>query len=85
MAKRTMIAPYRSYSFIDKDPVIDLVRTVVEDSESTYTKIHEDSGVSVSTMHNWFRGKTRRPQFATANAVLRSLGREFVIRRIKRD
>ena len=27
-----------------------------------------------ATLHNWFDGKTRKPQAASINAVLRSLG-----------
>lgn len=75
-AKRTL-GVYRSYNFTDFDPVIDKVRTIVQDANTTYKKIHEDSGVSRTTMSNWFNGKTRRPQFATVNAVARALGQEF--------
>jgi transcriptional regulator with XRE-family HTH domain len=65
---------YKSYNFTEKDPIIDEIRTVVQDSGATYKQIHEDSGVSTATLSNWFAGKTRRPQAATVNAVLRSLG-----------
>lgn len=66
---------YKSYMFREKDPIIDALRTAVSDSQMTYTEIHADSGVSKSTIHNWFGGKTRRPQFATVSAVARSLGK----------
>ena len=74
---RGYLKPYKSYSFRDKDPCIDIIRTVVEDSGKSYVKIHESSGVSVGTLSNWFGGKTRRPQFATVNAVALALGHEF--------
>jgi len=65
---------YKSYNFIDKDPIIDEIRGVYEGSGFTYKKIHEDSGVSVGTLVRWFDGTTQRPQAATVNAVLRSMG-----------
>lgn len=65
---------YKSYSFRDKDPVIDEVRTLVNDSQKSYQAIHEASGVSVSTMYNWFEGTTKRPQYATVMAVVYALG-----------
>lgn len=77
MAKRTIIKPYKSYMFKDKDPVIDVTHTIVQDSGKSYAEISEDSGVAVSTMGNWFTGPTRRPQFATVQAVVRALGYNF--------
>jgi DNA-binding phage protein len=65
---------YKSYSFRDKDPVIDEMRTLVNDSHKSYRDIHEASGVSVSTMYNWFEGTTKRPQYATVMAVVYALG-----------
>ena len=83
-AKKGFLSPYRSYAFVDKDPVIDKIRTVVEDSRESYQEIHEASGVSKATLYNWFMGKTRRPQYATINAVARALGHEFTLRRIQK-
>jgi hypothetical protein len=65
---------YKSYNFLEKDPIIDEIRTVYQDSGFTYKQIHEDSGVSTSTLSSWFDGATRRPQAATVNAVLRAMG-----------
>ena len=80
------IKPYRSYVFRNKDPAIDKIRTVVEDSGKGYLAISESSGVSTTTLYNWFHGKTRRPQFASMNAVALALGHEFrlVPKRAKR-
>lgn len=72
--KRGFISPYRTYMFREKDPVIDFVRTHVDDSGETYKSISESSGVSTTTMYNWFHGNTRRPQFATVAGILTSLG-----------
>jgi hypothetical protein len=65
---------YKSYNFIDRDPIIDEIRTVYQDSGVNYQWVHENSGVATATLTNWFSGQTKRPQAATINAVLRSLG-----------
>ena len=68
---------YKSYSFVDKDPIIDEVRTVFQDAGVTKQWIEENSGVTAQTLHHWFEGKTRKPQAATINAVLRALGHKL--------
>jgi hypothetical protein len=35
---------YKSYSFVDKDPIIDEVRTIVQASGVSYRQIEEESG-----------------------------------------
>jgi len=70
---------YKSYNFVDKDPIIDEIRSVYQDSGVNYRWISEHSGVAPATLHNWFDGKTRRPQAATINAVLRSIGKKLGI------
>jgi hypothetical protein len=65
---------YKSYSFIDKDPIIDEIRTLYQDSGVNYGWLHEHAGVSPGTLVNWFDGQTKRPQAATLNAVARALG-----------
>jgi hypothetical protein len=65
---------YKSYNFVDKDPIIDEIRTVYQDSGVNYKWIENNSGVTSTTLANWFSGKTKKPQAATINAVLRSLG-----------
>jgi hypothetical protein len=78
MAKKGWKAPvYRTYSFVDKDPMIDKIRTVVGDSGLKYSQIHAVSDVTSQTLRNWFHGDTKRPQFATLNAVAISLGHEL--------
>lgn len=66
---------YKSYNFgAEKDPIIDEVRTIFEQSGWTYQRVEDESGVTYQTLRNWFEGKTRKPQAATVNAVLRSMG-----------
>jgi DNA-binding phage protein len=70
---------YKSYNFIDKDPVIHEVWDVVKGTSFAY--IEEESGVSTTCLYSWFYGKTRKPQNATVRAVLRSVG--FDLRVVK--
>lgn len=82
MAKKAVrgFKPYKSYSFKAQDPVIESIRAIVEDSGMKRIEVHERSGVSTGTMCSWFSGRTRRPQFATVNAVARACGQELVFR-----
>jgi len=64
-----------------KDPVIDELRTLVQDatgdqkiSRGTLEEIAENGGPTVACMQGWFRGKTRRPQSCTVEAAGRALG-----------
>lgn len=65
---------YKSYNFVDKDPVIDLMRDIVKEQRTAYAKLSYESGVSEATLRAWFDGKTKRPQFATVAAVMSALG-----------
>jgi len=67
---------YLSYNFIDKDPVIDHLRTIIADEKVTYAYIEAKSGVTKQTLQNWFAGNTKRPNNATVEAVVRCLGYE---------
>jgi DNA-binding phage protein len=67
------LAVYKSYNFIDKDPVIDYVRTLVQNNGGVYA-VAEASGVAYTTINNWIQGRTKRPQFATVAAVLLACG-----------
>jgi AcrR family transcriptional regulator len=70
------------YRFIDKDPVIDIVRTEHQLSKMTVKKLSETSGISVTTFYSWFGGKTRRPQHLTVKYALEALGVKEVYMRI---
>jgi transcriptional regulator with XRE-family HTH domain len=70
---------YKSYSFKDKDPIIDEIRTVYQESGATYKWVSDASGVTSTTLNNWFKGKTKKPQAATINAVLRALGYKLAV------
>lgn len=70
---------YKSYNFRSKDPVIDLLRTAIKDGGHDWGDIENDSGVTTRTLHNWFSGTTKRPQFATVQAVARSIGYDLML------
>ena len=64
----------------EKDPVIDAVHTLVDDSKGgTLGGLATRAGISPATIKNWFDGDTRRPQHATIAATVKALGYEFQI------
>jgi len=71
---------YKSYLFRDKDPAIDELRTVMQQANGGKLtnkhihKVEEAGGPAFGTMHEWFHGKTKRPQNATLEAAGRALG-----------
>lgn len=75
---------YKSYSFTDKDPIIDRLRTIIRDEKIEHSDLADQSGVSLQTLYNWFHGETKRPQFATVAAVVRSMGYELEVVRGKK-
>lgn len=91
MAKKNSrghLPTYKSYVFKDKDPVIDQLRTLVQDEfksldYAALNKIHEGGGPTVSCMAGWFFGDTRRPQSPTIEAAGRSIGYHRVWQKMK--
>lgn len=82
------IQAYKTYRFRDKDPMIDKLRTVLQaeypgmrknGSLINYGLAASHSGVSQSTLRNWFEGETRRPQFASMCATARGAGHDLVL------
>lgn len=79
---------YATYSFVDKDPVIDKLRTVVQrvsvregkSFDATVDRLAIDAGLSTSTPYGWFKGKTKRPQHASINAFALAGNFELVFR-----
>jgi hypothetical protein len=71
---------YKSYVFRDKEPVIDELRTLIEDhfgerlSGKSMRRINESGGPSAACMQSWFFGTTKRPQNATIEAAGRAMG-----------
>ncbi|RPH72763.1 MAG: hypothetical protein EHM78_02335 [Myxococcaceae bacterium] len=67
---------YRTYNFIEKDPICDKARTALQDAlgERFVSRVAKLSGVAYSTAKNIFEGPTRRPQFATIAAMMTAAG-----------
>lgn len=55
----------RSYNFIDKDPEIDVFRSIYQKEHIKESDLAVLAGLSVSTVKNLFGGTTRRPQHTT--------------------
>jgi hypothetical protein len=74
------IMSYRTYNWREKNPVIDKVRTILQD-EGMYAKNKRSmlsalTGCSTSTYDGWFEGETRDPRHTTVMATLSALGYE---------
>jgi DNA-binding transcriptional regulator YiaG len=77
VADRGALQTTRSYLFIDKHPVIDEIRALMQDARYSRKKLAEESGVCVTTLRNWDLGRTIRPQAPTLNAVARVFGKRL--------
>lgn len=80
---------YAAYNFRTKDPVIDELRTIIEDhmgarvNRKHLTQIEKGGGPSRGAMVGWFFGKTRRPQSPAVEAAGRAVGYKRVWQRAK--
>src|SRR5262245_43257195 len=71
---------YGNYAFTrGHDPALDGMRTAWQDSGLSLKKISEITGISTSTLYNWNKLKTRRPQFASVMSFYRALGYDLQI------
>jgi transcriptional regulator with XRE-family HTH domain len=86
MAKTHKLVMYKSYSWKgDKDPVIDKIHTMLNDTGANYGEAAKLSGVGRSTIVHWIEGKTMRPNYCTIAAVAGALGYEATFVRRKRN
>lgn len=74
---------YRTYSFVDKDPAIDVLRTAIELAGVTLQQVSDGTGIHVSTLYSWFHGETRMPRHCGVQAVARFLRKEFKLMDIR--
>jgi transcriptional regulator with XRE-family HTH domain len=61
------------YRFVEKDPVVDLIRTTIHDSRRNLKDIAKDAYVSPSTISKWLYGEVSRPQNFTIFKVCKAL------------
>lgn len=78
-AKKRGFITYRSYSFREKDPVIDLYRTKRSESGLSYGQVAERGGASATTQRAWEHGTTRKPQFCTVSASFLAIGIKGIV------
>lgn len=71
----------RSYNFIDKDPEIDRFRTLWQKEHIKEADLAVLAGLSASTVHNMFGGKTRRPMHATFAKMAGAMGFKYGLQR----
>jgi transcriptional regulator with XRE-family HTH domain len=64
------------YRFIDKDPIIDLIRTAYSQGELELKSLAAEARVHPQTISRWLYGDVKRPQNWTVQKVLRALGVE---------
>jgi hypothetical protein len=72
---------YRAYFFRGVDPAIQQIRQIINDKQQgkpNLAAIEKAGGPTTTTLYNWMRGKTRRPQNATVEAAGRALGMKRV-------
>lgn len=79
---------YKAYLFKEKDPVIDELATIMQDTygedwSKKFGQIERDGGASYTSLTNWFYGKTRRPQNASIEATGRAMGMQRVWVKLK--
>jgi uncharacterized protein YjaZ len=80
---------YQSYLFKTKDPAIDELRTLVQQtsgetkiSRKHLKAIEEGGGPKTDTVARWFFGDVKRPQSATLEAAGRAIGYRRVWQRM---
>jgi DNA-binding phage protein len=78
-AKVRVLKPYKTYRFTGQDPMVGKVLDACDAAGVKNAVVARESGVASTTLGNWRKRKTKRPQFATLNATLMALGKELTI------
>jgi transcriptional regulator with XRE-family HTH domain len=71
----------RSYNFINKDPEIDVFRTIWQKEHLKESDLAVLAGLSASTVRNMFGGETKRPQHATFAKMAGAMGYKYGLER----
>jgi hypothetical protein len=83
--KTTKVRSYGSYNFRTKDPVIDILRSLVDlevrvqssSFNGVLKKVADSSGLSYGCLLGWFYGATAKPYFCNVQRAAHALGVEF--------
>lgn len=67
------------YRFIEKHPIVDILRTAIFEDKRTLVSIIADTNgaVTAATVRKWLYGETKRPQYYKIAAVLEAVGVEI--------
>ena len=67
----------KSYNFVDKVPVVDELRTLVQHSGLTFDQMAEASGVSKGCIWKLFNGQTIGPRRTTLEGLAQVFGKRL--------
>jgi hypothetical protein len=65
---------HREYRWIDKDPVCDVLRTIISDDGRSPTAIAQAARLTDQTVLNILYGQTRKPRATTVALLFMALG-----------
>jgi transcriptional regulator with XRE-family HTH domain len=71
--KSALRAKSKPYRFLDKDPIIDTLRTAIADSKLSHREIALRANLTPQTIRNWLYGSTHRPMHYSVAAVMNAL------------
>ena len=76
---------YKSYNFVDKNPVIYRLQTIIDGHKLSLQEVAEESGLSLGCLRAIFYGKTRDPRHSTIARIVIALGAWDFPVALKRD
>lgn len=71
---RGIFSQYRSYNFVNQDPIVDAVRTMVRDEGLREKDVVSLSFLSPGCVGNMLGGVTRSPRFTSIAALCSGMG-----------
>ena len=61
MAKTAKLHGYKTYNFVDKDPIIGQLRDIIDGEKLDYNEIADKAGVRVTTIFAWLMSSRMSP------------------------
>jgi transcriptional regulator with XRE-family HTH domain len=71
----------RSYNFVDKDPEIDVFRTLYQKERLKEADLAILAGLAITTVKNMMGGETRQPRHATFAKLAGAMGYKYGLQR----